>query len=93
MPNKCDYCPTAIDWRKDTWIERHTPGKPVESAHEDCYLKHRFLVKSPGKVPVFSQHVSTHGRGRFTSRECLIRAEYIRHRKFALAIGTTVELG
>jgi hypothetical protein len=34
-----------------------------------------------------------HGRGRFTSRKCLIRAEYIRQRKFALAIGTTVELG
>jgi hypothetical protein len=31
MPNKCDYCPTPIDWKKDTWIERHTAGKPVES--------------------------------------------------------------
>jgi hypothetical protein len=39
MPNKCDYCPTPIDWKKDTWIERHTPGKPVESAHEDCYSR------------------------------------------------------
>jgi hypothetical protein len=27
MPNKCDYCPTPIDWKKDTWIERHSPGK------------------------------------------------------------------
>jgi hypothetical protein len=59
MPNKCDYCPTPIDWKKDTWIERHTAGKPVESAHEDCYSKHRFLEKSPGKVPAFSEHVST----------------------------------
>jgi len=59
MPNKCDYCPTPIDWKKDTWIERHTPGKPVESAHEDCYSKHRFLVKSPGKVPAFAERVST----------------------------------
>lgn len=59
MPNKCDYCPTPIDWKKDTWIERHAPGKPVESAHEDCYSKGRFLVKSRGKVPAFSEHVST----------------------------------
>ena len=59
MPNKCDYCPTPIDWKTDTWIERHAPGKPVESAHEHCYSKHRLLVKSPGKGPAFSEHVST----------------------------------
>ena len=58
MPNKCDYCPTPIDWKKDTWIERHAPGK-VESAHEDCYSKGRVVVKSRGKAPAFSEHVST----------------------------------
>ena len=57
--SKCDDSPTPIDGKKDTWIERHTPGKPVESAHEGCYSRDRFLVKSPGKVPAFSEHVST----------------------------------
>jgi hypothetical protein len=60
MPSQCDYCPTPIDPKRDTWLERHTPGKPAETAHEDCYARRRFLVKSPpNHVPPFSKHLST----------------------------------
>ncbi len=58
MAITCDYCHTPIEPERDTWVERHTPGKPTENAHEGCYAKHRFLVKPASKIPAHSVHIS-----------------------------------
>ena len=60
MPNKCDYCPTPIDWKKDTWIERHTPGKsasplsivPGTPEVVGSAVNRPTIAIGPGEIPV-----------------------------------------
>ncbi len=68
MPNKCDYCPTPIDWKKDAWIERHTPGKSVESAHEDWDTRGQEHLRMDC---VFATPVTTRHTGGAPQHPCL----------------------